>query len=65
MSTPVAQGSQKIERLSFSSRWTHFSFNHLRNFFFFWGGGGGFLQYTVMHEVTSCNTAKHYNAESA
>ena len=59
MSTPVAQGSQKIERLSFSGRWTHFTFHHLRNFL------GGFLQYTVMHEVTFCNTAKHYNAESA
>ena len=63
MSTQVAQGSQKLERQSFSGLWTDFTFNHLR---IFGGGGvGGFLQYTVMHEVTSCNTAKHYNAESA
>ena len=63
MSMQVAQGSQKLESQSFSGLWTHFTFNHLRIFFFL--GGGGVLQYTVMHEVTSCNTAKHYNAECA
>ena len=64
MSTQVAQGSQKLERQSFSGLWTDFTFNHLR-IFFGGGGWGGFLQYTVIDEGTSCNTAKHYNAESA